>query len=296
MFWRMHPSLAIIITASLKLGGLISAEWGAKAFPKASAEVSRRLRIHAGMAMASGSDLSEEGCRPLIRRAVLISLYLDLLRRSMAFFYFIRHGETEWNAAGRLCGRTDVALSEAGRRQARLLAARLQPVPFAALYSSPARRALETASILGQAIGLEAVSDSRLVELSYGGWEGKTYEESKRANPEIYRAWELDPASVAPPEGESGKQLIERLKPFVAEVAQRHPTGNIVVVCHRTLCRLLGCHIMGLPLSEYRKRIPMENAALNIFETRNGKGDVVALNDPSPLVDPAVEIISQIQP
>jgi uncharacterized phosphatase len=206
----------------------------------------------------------------------------------MALFYFIRHGETEWNAAGRLCGRTDVPLSDAGRRQAKLLAARLQPIPFAALYSSPARRALETASILGQATGLEAAPDPRLVELSYGAWEGKTYEESKRANPEIYRAWELNPASVAPPQGESGEQLIERLKPFLVEVAKRHPTGNVAVVCHRTLCRLLACHVMGVPLCEYRKRIPMENAALNIFETTGGKWQVVALNDTSHLVAPVV--------
>jgi uncharacterized phosphatase len=204
----------------------------------------------------------------------------------MAFFYFIRHGETEWNAAGRLCGRTDVPLSDAGRRQAQLLALRLKPIPFEALYSSPLRRALETATILGRAIGREAVADPRLVELSYGAWEGRTYEESRRANPDVYRAWERDPGSVAPPEGESGEQLIVRVKPFLADVVQRHPSGNVAVVCHRTVSRLLACHIMGVPLREYRKRIPMDNAALNIFETREGKWHVVALNDSSHLTVP----------
>ena len=202
----------------------------------------------------------------------------------MALFYFIRHGETEWNAAGRLCGRADVPLSDAGLRQAQLLARRLKPIPFVALYSSPLRRALETADILGRAIGREAVADPRLVELSYGAWEGRTYEESKRANSDVYRAWELDPGSVAPPQGESGAQLIERVKPFLADVTLRHSRGNVAVVCHRTVCRLLSCHIMGVPLKEYRKRIPMDNSALNIFETREGKWHVVALNDSSHLV------------
>src|ERR1039458_9457952 len=154
-----------------------------------------------------GGRRESGGCcrRTVIAPAMLISL-LENSRRSMALFYFIRHGETEWNAAGRLCGRTDVPLSDAGRRQAQLLALRLKPIPFAALYSSPLRRALETASILGHAIEREPVADFRLVELSYGAWEGRTYEESKRANPDVYRAWERDPGSVAPPEGESGEQ------------------------------------------------------------------------------------------
>ena len=207
----------------------------------------------------------------------------------MGLFYFIRHGETEWNAGGRWCGRTDVPLSDVGRRQAQLVARRLQPIPIEALYSSPLVRALETARLIGQAIGRESVADGRLVELNYGAWEGSTYEESRRATPDIYRAWEADPAKVSPPEGESGEQLMERVGPFLVEVAQRHPSGNVVVVCHRTLCRLVACHIMGAPLSEYRKRIPMDNAALNIFEAREGKWRVVAVNDTSHLASPAAE-------
>jgi broad specificity phosphatase PhoE len=211
----------------------------------------------------------------------------------MALFYFLRHGEATWNAEGRWCGRTDVPLSDGGRRQAQLLAQRVRPILIEALYSSPLERALETARIVGEAIGREPVVDRRLMELNYGAWEGRTYEESRRATPDIYRAWEADPAKVAPPEGESGEQLVERVTPFLVEVAQRHQAGNVVVVCHRTLCRLIACYIMGVPLSEYRKRIPMDNAALNIFETREGKWHVVALNDTShltPIAEPAAAL------
>jgi len=207
----------------------------------------------------------------------------------MALFYFIRHGETEWNAQGRWCGRTDVPLSDVGRRQAQLLARRLQPLPVEALYSSPLGRAMETAQIIGQAVGREPVADGRLVELNYGAWEGSTYEESKRTAPAVYAAWDADPASQAPPGGETGEQLIERVTPFLAEMAQRHPCGNVVVVSHKTVCRLVACHILGLPLSEYRQRIPMENAALNIFEVREGTWRVIALNDTSHLSAPAPE-------
>jgi len=201
----------------------------------------------------------------------------------MALFYFLRHGETAWNAEGRLCGSTDVPLSDVGRRQAQLLALRLKPILVDALYSSPLGRALETARVIGEAIGREPVVDRRLAELNYGAWEGRTFEEIQRATPAIYRAWDADPGTMAPPEGESGVQLIERVTPFLVELAQRHLHGNVVVVCHKTVCRLLACHIMGVPLSEYRRRVAMENAALNIFETREGKWHVVALNDTSHL-------------
>jgi probable phosphoglycerate mutase len=155
-----------------------------------------------------------------------------------------------------------------------------------ALYSSPLSRALETARVIGEAVGCEPVVDHRLAELNYGAWEGRTFEEIQRPTPAAYRAWDVDPANLAPPEGESGVHLIERVTPFLVEVAQRHPTGNVAVVSHKTVCRLLACHIMGVPLSEYRRRVPMENAALNIFESREGRWHVVALNDTSHLSSP----------
>jgi len=185
-----------------------------------------------------------------------------------------------------LCGSTDVPLSDVGRRQAQLLARRLQPIVFETLYSSPLGRALETARLIGEAIGRKPVVDQRLAELNYGAWEGRTFEEIKRATPAVYWAWDADPANLAPPEGETGVQLIERVTPFMAEVAQRHRSGNVVVVCHKTVCRLLACHILGVPLSEYRRRITMDNAAVNIFETREGIWRVLALNDTSHLSPP----------
>ena len=197
----------------------------------------------------------------------------------MALFYFVRHGETAWNAEGRLCGSTDVPLSDGGRQQAHALARRIQTLRVEALYSSPLSRALETARIIGKALGRDPVLDNRLVELNYGAWEGRTFEEAKRDTSALYQAWDADPGSLAPPQGETGVHLIERAMPFLAGMARRHPTGNVVIVCHKTVCRLLACHLMGVPLSEYRRRIPMENGALNIFEWKAGKWKVLTVND-----------------
>jgi probable phosphoglycerate mutase len=217
----------------------------------------------------------------------MLSFQLAKRRRIMALFYFVRHGETEWNAEGRFCGRTDVPLSDVGRGQARLLGLRLKALKVDALYSSPLQRAMETARLIGEAIELEPTEDKRLVELNYGVWERLTLDEIKQATPEAYAAWDADPGSLAPPEGESGVELIERLTPFLADLVERHPSGNVVVVCHKTVCRLLACHFMGVPLREYRRRVPMENAALNIFEASEGKWRVVTLSDTSHLASPA---------
>ena len=209
----------------------------------------------------------------------------------MALFYFVRHGETEWNLEGRVCGRTDVLLSGAGRRQARLLARRLKSIPFEVMYSSPLRRALDTARIIGEATGHAPSVDDRLAELDYGTWEGKTFEEIRQADPAAYHAWVADPGRQAPPEGESGEQLVERAAPFLADVALRHTHGNVLVVCHKTLSRLLACYILGVPLSEYRRRVAVENAALNIFQHTEEGWRLTLLNDTShlsaPHADPA---------
>jgi probable phosphoglycerate mutase len=201
----------------------------------------------------------------------------------MALFYFVRHGEATWNAEARLCGRTDVPLSEVGRRQAARLAERLSKLPLKAIYTSPLERARATARFIADAARIEPTVEERLVELDYGAWEGLTYEEIKQGHAAAYRAWVADPGEVAPPEGESGRQVVARVAPFLELLAARHPRGTVVVVSHRTVCRLIVCHVLGLPLGEYRRRLAMDNAALNILEWAETGWRLLVLNDTSHL-------------
>jgi broad specificity phosphatase PhoE len=201
----------------------------------------------------------------------------------MAHIYYLRHGETEWNTEGRVCGHTDVPLSDAGRQQACLLAERLKSLRVDVLYSSPLRRALDTARIVAEAIGHTPVVDIRLMELNYGEWEGRTFDEIERADPLGYQAWVADPGRLAPPRGESGEQLIERAAPFFNLIASRYGEGNVAVVCHKTVGRLFACHILGAPLANYRRRVVIDNASLNIFVTGKDGWRVAALNDTSHL-------------
>ena len=197
----------------------------------------------------------------------------------MALFYLVRHGETEWNAENRICGRTDVPLSPTGRRQAEKLAARLKPVPFEVLYSSPLERALASARLLSSAVGLEPILEERLVELDYGQWEGKTLQEIARYDPETLRAWENDPGAVAPPGGESGAAAQRRVVSFLDPLAGRHTRGPVLVVFHKTVCRLAICHVLGIPASQYRRRLVMDNAALSVIQSQPDGWQLITYND-----------------
>jgi probable phosphoglycerate mutase len=201
----------------------------------------------------------------------------------MGLFYLLRHGETEWNAQNRFCGRTDVPLSEAGRRQAKSLAERLKAFPFEALYSSPLKRAFETARLISESVGLQPIPDQRLVELDYGRWEGKTLAEIRENDPKTFSAWDADPAHVAPPGGESGLEAQQRIVSFLDFLAAKHPQGQVLVALHKTVCRLAICHVLGMSPSEYRRRLILNNAALSIIQSQSYGWQLITFNDTSHL-------------
>ncbi len=201
----------------------------------------------------------------------------------MALLYFIRHGETQWNAEGRVCGRSDVNLSEVGREQAQRLADRLKSAAIDAIYSSPLKRARQTAEIIAQATGVEPIVEEDLVELDYGSWEGRTFREIIESEREGFAAWDTDPGKMAPPGGETGIEGLRRVAHVMDALAGRHPRGKVAVVCHKTVGRLAVCHALGVPATEYRRRLSMENAAVNIIERSQQGWRLVLFNDTSHL-------------
>src|SRR5262245_16454111 len=116
----------------------------------------------------------------------------------------VRHGATVLSAEDRFAGSTDVDLSEEGRRQAQALAERLEGDKLAAVYASPMRRPLVTAAILGDPHKLVPSALDGLREIGHGVWESLTRREVEERFPADYAAWEQDPFTFAPPEGESG--------------------------------------------------------------------------------------------
>jgi len=116
----------------------------------------------------------------------------------------VRHGATQLTAEDRFSGAVGVDLSDEGRAQVRALARRLSGEKISAVYCSPLSRTVETASILAEPHGLPLVRNDGLREISHGRWEGLTRPEVERRFPDEYAAWESDPFTFAPEDGESG--------------------------------------------------------------------------------------------
>jgi probable phosphoglycerate mutase len=150
----------------------------------------------------------------------------------MTILLLVRHGETDWNADGRLQGQTDRPLSDFGRRQARQLAEELAEEPLEALYASDLVRARETAEIVGRRIGLPTLLDPELREKNWGTWEGLT-------------AVERDRVEFV---GESTEEHQERMLRALRRIAERHPAGRVLVVTHGGSMRRVQTAALGLAL------------------------------------------------
>jgi broad specificity phosphatase PhoE len=151
----------------------------------------------------------------------------------MTELLLVRHGETDWNADGRLQGQTDRPLSDFGRRQARELAEALQGEQLQAIYSSDLARARETAEIVADRLELPVVLDPDLREKDWGTWEGLT-------------AVERDRVEFV---GESTVAHQERTLRALKRISERHPgAGRVLVVTHGGSMRRVQTAVLGLAL------------------------------------------------
>jgi broad specificity phosphatase PhoE len=166
---------------------------------------------------------------------------------------FMRHGETAYNAEGRLQGQLDIPLNARGREQARSVAQTLQARVGAeieqleaagAFVASPLVRARETMEIARDAIGLPPSRyrlDAALKEISFGAWEGLTWPEVEERDPGGLSARKKDRWNFAPPRGESYAMLTERVSPWLDAL-----TGDAFVVAHGGVARALMTLIAGV--------------------------------------------------
>jgi broad specificity phosphatase PhoE len=170
--------------------------------------------------------------------------------------WLARHGQTAYNHARRFQGHLPVPLDETGREQARALAREAAERDWDALWCSPLERALETARIVGEAIGIEPRADARFAETDCGDWIDRSFDEVQAEDPVGFRRFaEADPA-FAFPGGESYAQQGERIQAGLADV--RGGALPALVVCHRGVMRLALTAARGERLSA----IEVPNATL----------------------------------
>ena len=189
----------------------------------------------------------------------------------------MRHGRTVWNDEGRFQGQTDIPLSPEGREQARLLARRLRDLPFREVFSSDLSRARETGEILASALGLPLHLRREWREMDYGRWAGLSFAEIRERYPREAEAYLRDWVNVAPPGGESFRELMERVKHALEEVLAS-PGEHLLVVAHGGSIRAAVCLLLGLdPL--LRRLFALGNAALVELELEGEEARLVRWND-----------------
>jgi probable phosphoglycerate mutase len=183
---------------------------------------------------------------------------------------FLRHGETDWNVEGRLQGQRDIPLNETGRSQARrngeaILRAFPDIAGFEAV-ASPLGRTRATMEIARGAMGLDPAgyrTDDRLLEITFGAWEGATLDELRAIDPDRIAERERDKWDFVPPGGESYARITRRIGAWLAEV--RRPT---FVVSHGGVGRVLRHLVLGIDPAEAAAMPFPQDRALVIREGR----------------------------
>jgi 2,3-bisphosphoglycerate-dependent phosphoglycerate mutase len=180
-----------------------------------------------------------------------------------------RHGETDWNRENRFQGHADPPLNTTGRQQSTALAETLAEEPIAHIYTSPLRRASETAAIVAGRLGVVVEPVEALREVDVGSWTGLTRDEIAERFPEAYARW-LD-GGRGWEDGESYDQLGERVLPALEELAGRHPGEVVLVVTHGGASRVAQARATGVPYEESRRRERvLANCAVSRFAVENG--------------------------
>lgn len=187
----------------------------------------------------------------------------------------LRHGQTDWNAGGRMQGQLDTELTDLGRMQAKEAARELISHDPRAIIASDLRRAHDTALILGEASGMPVTCDARLRETHLGDWQGMTATEVDAGYPGARARWRADPR-FTPPGGESKVAVAARGTELVRELVRTDPEwpGHaIVLVAHGGLIAGLTAALLGLPVELWPVIGGLSNASwVQLDEAASGDG------------------------
>lgn len=166
-------------------------------------------------------------------------------------FFLIRHGHTMATEQGRLYTDPDAPLTDKGVKQAHALAGWLLLVKPHLLLTSPSQRVRSTADLAAQALGVEPIVIEGLDEWHVGQWEGSTYLEIKRSQPELYSRWAANPIDNVPPGGESIASLCWRVQEKVQELTVRYKGKRLVLVTHAGVIRGILAYALGIPVANF---------------------------------------------
>ena len=194
----------------------------------------------------------------------------------------VRHGETEWNAVGRIQGHLDIPLSDIGLAQAAAIGRRLGGEAFDAILSSDLERALQTARPIGRHPGQTILRDSRLRERHLGVLQGLTGEEAVIRQPHAWGAFKARNPEAALEGGETLGEFSQRVVGLIDELLRAHAGSRLLLVTHGGVLDAAYRHATGMPLNAPRN-FPIYNASVNVLRHRGGVWTVESWGDVSHL-------------
>lgn len=202
----------------------------------------------------------------------------------MLNIYFVRHAQTEWNAQNKVQGRNDSNLTAKGIADANKLRKRLMNIDWTAIYTSPSKRTLETLEIVsGKSSGVK--EDERLVEMDLGDLEGMTMEEIKKKDADQFQYYWKQPSQYQYEKGENFTDVHVRVEQFLNELLQRYETGNILIMTHGVVIKMVQMIAGKRQMDELWQTAHIDGTSVTKLKVENKRfeiafeGDVTHLNN-----------------
>jgi len=169
---------------------------------------------------------------------------------AQTLLYVTRHGETDFNLAGRYCGSTDAPLAQTGVLQAHALAGRLRGVAFDAAVSSPMLRSRQTADIVCGALGIQYSVCARFAERNLGVYEGLTRDEARERYPDLWKRQCTGKPDDAPDNGETIRQACARIDEGLHWLRGAYQNKRVLLICHGFAARAVNRCCKNLSFDE----------------------------------------------
>lgn len=196
----------------------------------------------------------------------------------MTRIYFIRHGETDWNAEGKYQGWSDIPLSETGKKQAECLGERFQNIDLDVIYSSPLQRAYDTAQAVAIRKKMEIIPEEHFKEINFGEWEGLTAEQLNHLYGEKFQYFLSHPEDAKFPGDGSFSLVTERIKIGLDKILEENEGKNIMIVSHGGLIRLCIFYLLKMDIRFY-KQMWINNTAVSVIDITSEGAVLYKVND-----------------
>lgn len=194
--------------------------------------------------------------------------------------YIVRHGATAHNLLDppRMQGRhIDEPLTESGQKQAAAVAAALARQSIAAVYTSPLKRAYQTAETIAARHQMQPLAVEGLAEADVGQWEDRSWIDIETNDNDAYKAFREDPVRFGYPGGENLAEVTQRAVAAINQIAADHPGERIVIVAHSVVNRLYLGELLSVPIA-LRRRLPQDNCSISEVKWRPAKQSVITVN------------------